>query len=124
MILSLSDSVTTAYMIFGLSLAGQAIENPFDKGASQVELDQLCQILATEVDVICSARHQNTMQVHSPSQNGGVGWMYLKGNRPLAPVSKRDYVECVKGLGLAEIYEMMKLKVDTPEKVEGGKIFG
>ncbi|KAF3924840.1 hypothetical protein ABW21_db0203909 [Orbilia brochopaga] len=42
-------------------------------------------------------------------------WMYLKGNRPLGPLVKKDFAECVRSLSVGDILEVMKMKGEMPE---------
>ncbi|EPS41331.1 hypothetical protein H072_4771 [Dactylellina haptotyla CBS 200.50] len=117
--------VMTAFSLLGLSAAASTLSNPF--GATQsptsLPLDEICTAISIEVDTICSATHQPSfsnfvftgMHMMVAGEKDGVGWMYLKGNKPLAPLVKKDFGDCVKSLSIGDILEVMKMKVEMPE---------
>ncbi|KAF3933869.1 hypothetical protein ABW19_dt0202439 [Dactylella cylindrospora] len=112
----------TAFTLLSLSSASTTLSHPFSPSTSSpntIPLDNICANLSIELDTICSSTHQPISSYSNygvgMAEKGGVGWMYLKGNRPLAPLVKKDFAECVKSLSLSDILEVMGMKVEMPE---------
>ncbi|KAF3906600.1 hypothetical protein ABW20_dc0108784 [Dactylellina cionopaga] len=120
--------VIISFSLLGLSSAASTLSKPFHPSkytptASTLPLEDICTTLSIEIDTICSATHQPSysnyvftgMHMMVAGEKGGVGWMYLKGNKPLAPLVKKDFAECVKSLSISDILEVMKMKVEMPD---------
>ncbi|KAF3911644.1 hypothetical protein AA313_de0202031 [Arthrobotrys entomopaga] len=118
--------VMIAFSLLGLSAAASTLTHPFNhlpSSATSLPLDRICTHLEIEIDTICSATHQPSfsnyvftgMHMMVAGEKAGVGWMYLKGNKPLAPLVKKDFADCVKNLSISDILEVMKMKVEVPE---------
>ena len=102
-------SVAAAYMLLGLSHLSFEIENPFGNDNNDLPLDRMCDVITTDVDVICAHKMSSTV-MESRS------WMFTEENKPLMPVVKRGIEECLVSMTVDEIREALRLKV---EKVRG-----
>ncbi|KAF3217435.1 hypothetical protein TWF106_007944 [Orbilia oligospora] len=116
--------VIISFSLLGLSSAASTLSAPFSSTPTptSLPLDQLCTNLSIEIDTICSSMHSPSYSNYAMSgmmvmagEKGGVGWMYLKGNKPLAPLVKKDFADCVKNLSISDILEVMRMKVEIPE---------
>ncbi|KAK6348436.1 hypothetical protein TWF718_006230 [Orbilia javanica] len=116
--------VIISFSLLGLSSAASTLSNPFSPAITPttLPLDQICTNLSIEIDTICSSTHSPSYSNYAMSgmmgmagEKGGVGWMYLKGNKPLAPLVKKDFADCVKNLSISDILEVMRMRVEIPE---------
>lgn len=96
-------------MFLGLSHLSFEIENPFGMDGNDLPLDRMCDVLTTDVDVICA--HKLGSSVIE-----GKKWLFSEENRPLLPVVKAGIEECLESMTVDEIREALRLKV---ERVSG-----
>ncbi|KAF8453049.1 Bestrophin, RFP-TM, chloride channel-domain-containing protein [Terfezia claveryi] len=101
--------VAAAYMLLGLSTLSFEIENPFGKDNNDLPLDRMCDVISTDIDVICA---------HKMSLGNGK-WMIDEENRPLMPVYNRGFKECLAAMTVEEIREALRLKVGRVREDEG-----
>jgi putative membrane protein len=98
----------TSYIILGLALIGSHVENPFGDDVSDLPLDNFCDEIAHDIDVISS--------FPSPKSEH---WMRRTANRPLWPLS-RSSVDVWRFRSEEEIREALKMKVAI--RFDRGKI--
>lgn len=96
-------------MLLGLSHLSFEIENPFGNDGNDLPLDRMCDVITTDVDVICAHKM-------SSSAMDNKKWMFTGENKPLMPVVKRGIEECLETMSVDEIREALRLKV---ERVKG-----
>jgi len=98
-------------MLLGLSTLSFEIENPFGNDNNDLPLDRMCDVISTDIDVICA--HKMSLD------NRNKRWMINEENRPLMPVSNRAIEECLATMTVEEIQEALWLKVGRV-KGDGG----
>lgn len=96
-------------MLLGLSQLSFEIENPFGTDNNDMPLDRMCEVIATDTDVICAHKMSSGDMLTKK-------WMFDVGNRPLEPVVKREIEECLRVMTVEEIREALWQKV---ERVRG-----
>ena len=101
-------SLASAYMLLGLSSLSYEIENPFGTDLNDLPLDIMCDVLTTDVDVITAHR----MSTPQGGDEGDSAWLESPQNRPLLPVVRAGWGACVEGLGVGEIREALRLRVE------------
>jgi len=103
-------------MLLGLSTLSFEIENPFGDDNNDLPLDRMCDVISTDVDVICAHKMSSTAM-------DSRSWMINVENRPLMPVYNRGIQECLATLTVEEIREALRLKVGRVRE-EGGTVVG
>lgn len=78
--ITIPASVLAAYLILGLLLIGNELENPFGYDVNDLPLDAFCQQIATEIDIISS--------ISKPKKNE---WIKSERNKVLFPLSASGY---------------------------------
>lgn len=78
-------TIAAAYIIFGLLFIGQEIENPFGMDVNDLPLENFCDQIATDLDIIAAFdRHDSN------------SFVFSKKNMPLYPVSSASAGEWMK----------------------------
>lgn len=98
-------------MLLGLSRLSFEIENPFGTDNNDMPLDRMCEVIATDTDVICAHKMTSGNMMSKK-------WMFDVGNKPLEPVVRRGIEECLDVMTVEEIREALRLKV---ERVKGNQ---
>jgi predicted membrane chloride channel (bestrophin family) len=78
--ITIPASVLAAYLILGLLLIGNELENPFGYDVNDLPLDDFCQQIATEIDIISSISKPKKSQ-----------WVKSERNKLLFPLSTSGY---------------------------------
>lgn len=100
-------------MLLGLSTLSFEIENPFGNDNNDLPLDRMCDVISTDVDVICAHRMSSTALDTRK-------WMINAENKPLMPMYNRGIEECLAMMTVEEIREALRLKVGRVR--EGGTV--
>ncbi|KAF8428385.1 Bestrophin, RFP-TM, chloride channel-domain-containing protein [Tirmania nivea] len=108
--------VAAAYMLLGLSILSFEIENPFGNDNNDLPLDRMCDVISTDIEVICAHR-MSSIAIDSRR------WMINEENRPLMPVYNMGIEQCLAAMTVEEIREALRLKVGRVRE-DGGTVVG